>query len=114
MKYVGKRFQESSAIRALSLSEALTLLLFSKKKRYSVRASAVIRRTLGGVHFCGILALRNQISFIFTPLPSYVSKPLSQHILLYAFPFFITICSLLERTTLVTGGAAAAANTLMG
>lgn len=59
MKYMGKHFQESSAIWALSLLENLTFVLFLTKKRESVQASASARRTLGSVHFCGVVALGN-------------------------------------------------------
>lgn len=40
------------------------------------------------MHICGILALGNYISFIFMPLPVYLSKLLSQHISLRAAPSF--------------------------
>lgn len=110
---MAKHFQESSAIWALTLLENLTLMLFSNQKRYSVQESTSICRILGSVHFCEILALRNQISFIFILLHIYLSKLLSQHILLCAFPFFITVCWLLQWTSLVTDGGAAAASMLM-
>lgn len=83
MKYMGKHFQESSAIWALGLLENLTLMLFSNKKRYSLQAPGFIYRILDIVHFCGILALRNQISFLFIPL----CEVFSQHIFVHS-PFF--------------------------